>query len=170
MYCNIHWFIVCVDVTIDRIGQTVYCYVVMAGIMVGSNGFATIFIHCLCACQRGAEKGWLNPIGYILHEHFDGLMLNCSISNAWAMEILQSCIKPSIYRDQSVDNHHFVCVLGWIDMYGLRWREWMRFNATLRLSLSIIFSLLWCVGEWRPYHTLNTEEKWHLELLGESVA
>ena len=32
-----------------------------------------------------------------LRVHIDGLVQDCSISSALAMEILQSCIKPSIY-------------------------------------------------------------------------
>ena len=32
----------------------------------------------------------------LIGEHFDGLVQDCSISIANALEILQSCIKPSI--------------------------------------------------------------------------
>ena len=33
-----------------------------------------------------------------LHEYIDGLVQHCSISSVLALEILQSCTKPSIYR------------------------------------------------------------------------
>ena len=32
----------------------------------------------------------------VIHHYFDGLVQDCSISSALAMEILQSCTKPSI--------------------------------------------------------------------------
>ena len=32
-----------------------------------------------------------------IHSHFDGLMQGCGISSALALEVPQSCIKPSIY-------------------------------------------------------------------------
>ena len=39
------------------------------------------------------EQLWRNSVG-----HIDGLVQKCNISSALTMEILQSCLKPSIYR------------------------------------------------------------------------
>ena len=38
-----------------------------------------------------------------IHHHFDGLVQACSHSNALAMELLQSCTKPSIYDKEKTN-------------------------------------------------------------------
>ena len=39
-------------------------------------------------------------------KHFDGLVQDCSISSALAMEILQSCTKPLIYFPEMLNYIH----------------------------------------------------------------
>ena len=41
----------------------------------------------------------------LLHGHFDDLMQDCSNSSVLAMELLQSCTKPSIWHSSNQTKH-----------------------------------------------------------------
>ena len=48
------------------------------------------------------HRGWVSDRNYeTLWYHIDGLVQDCSNSSALAMELLQSCTKPSIYYRNS---------------------------------------------------------------------
>ena len=42
---------------------------------------------------------------WLLHCHFDDLVQDCSNSSALAMELLQSCTKPSIWHSSNQTKH-----------------------------------------------------------------
>ena len=58
----------------------------------------TVMDYCPSHALRGAP--YTNCFCVIIN--IDGLVQDCSIYSALAMEILQSCIKPSIYRVQDI--------------------------------------------------------------------
>ena len=65
-------------------------------------GEAMCDLRLLIVHVSALERDWcLCPLPHILHtarytEYFDGLVQDCSNSSAVAMELLQSCTKPSI--------------------------------------------------------------------------
>ena len=62
-------------------------------------------------------------------DHIDGLVQDCSISSVLAMEILQSCTKPSIY-------FHTICV------------------SSVVMEDSLVAAIAWLGEFWFPGHTI----------------
>ena len=56
-----------------------------------------VVLHCPDHCLSKATRIGQAPIIYCYKQYIDGLVQDCSISNALAIEILQSCNKPSMY-------------------------------------------------------------------------
>ena len=79
-------------------------------------GLKTLNAVCILKAQDYSKSitstlEW--PQAYIKPLIYDGLVQDCSISIALAMEILQSCTKPSIYHIYIIYIYHIyinVCV------------------------------------------------------------
>ena len=56
----------------------------------------------MCSTTDPAYK-WMEPLDNSVYYHVNGLVQDHSISSALAMEILQSCTKPSMWQCQMKD-------------------------------------------------------------------
>ena len=73
----------------------------------------------------------------ILTHHIDGLVQDCSNSIANALELLQSCTKPSIWPDMIITGTDLT--LNWC-----KWSIWIRFSLSTRIEdYGIMYGLPW---------------------------
>ena len=79
------------------------------------------------------EHGWV-IISWMIHQ-IDGLVQNCSISIANALEILQSCTKPSKYDYLSMFKSQSICVSKRVTRGHITW------ELTIYLSVKRIFKI-----------------------------
>ena len=79
--------------------------------------YKKIYTSCNRACHPGDDNRdyYLGTLclSHVIAIHFDGLVQDCSISIANALEILQSCTKPSIYR---LSAHRFLLLVPELQM------------------------------------------------------
>ena len=74
-------------------------------------------VHVMSCCLIASEPVFTYQSWGPAAVHFDGLVQDCSNSSALAMELLQSCTKPSIYLRAMLQGmfvydviHEFVCL------------------------------------------------------------
>ena len=72
--------------------------------------------------------------------HIDGLVQDCIISSALAMEILQSCTKPSIYCALLEPDNHNCDYCVWRTNSRLSWIKYIN-HCTLKLVLNETFAI-----------------------------
>ena len=78
--------------------ELIWCIMKMESILPGPSWVSS---QCFMLTDPMHITNW-NKINY----HIDGLVQDCSISSAFAMEILQSCTKPSISYMMHIYKHN----------------------------------------------------------------
>ena len=95
--------------------------------------------HHIVAANRGV--GFVNTVNTFTPywNHIDGLVQDCSNSSAYALELLQSCTKPSIYHSNNMSGlktiwHHLIFInkfMKWLAIHfskymNVQWRYFQR--------------------------------------------
>ena len=85
--------------------------------------------------------------------YIDGLVQDCSISTAYALEILQSCIKPSICAYSDINNKYHEWVIPWYLVPLFVFVKRVRPTCPPNVTFTILY-LLYIIrqfAEWEPY-------------------
>ena len=82
--------------------------------------------------------------GRVMHTYIDGLVQDCSNSSALAMELLQSCTKPSIYAsvNEAITGWDHV-LFWWPDIHTILEKKYWQRYGILFLNLFFITAEIW---------------------------
>ena len=108
--------------------------------------------HWFGRWHQTGDKPLIEKIMVYFSDTYRGLVQDCSNSSASAMELLQSCAKPSIYASQGCDELNDIILLCWtrseIDTSVFEFFETVNsINFLIKKVLPSVYIVLWHVQQ-----------------------